>query len=180
VPGRASELGLNLDHWCFACGRANPYGLKLDFELSPGRAETTFTGQRQHQGYDGALHGGIVTALLDEAMGWAIFQEGIWGVTTRLNLVFRRPALVDEELRIVGRVARDRGRAFELRGEIRRVQDGSLVASAEAIYVRMSEARRREHIEKYGDPAPALARLRPSSERDGTAVGDGALREGSR
>jgi hypothetical protein len=113
-------------------------------------------------------------------MGWAIFQEGIWGVTTRLNLVFRRPALVDEELRIIGQVARDRGRAFELRGEIRRAEDDSLVASAEAIYVRMSEARRREHIEKYGDPAPALAQLRRSPERDGTAVDDGALREGSR
>ena len=27
-----SELGVDFEHWCFACGRANPHGLHLDFE----------------------------------------------------------------------------------------------------------------------------------------------------
>jgi acyl-coenzyme A thioesterase PaaI-like protein len=173
VPARASELGLNLDHWCFACGRANPIGLKLDFEFAPGRAETIFVGRREHQGYDGALHGGIVTALLDETMGWAIFQDGTWGVTTRLALTFRSPAPIDEEIRVVGEVVRDRGRAVELRGEIRRIRDDALIATGEATYVKMSEARRRELIETYGDPGAALARLREGrvdSDADETEI----------
>lgn len=177
MPARASELGLNLDHWCFACGRANPIGLRLDFEFSPGRAETIFVGRREHQGYDGALHGGIVTALLDETMAWAIFQDGTWGMTTRLALAFRMSAPIGEEIRIVGQVVRERRRAVDLRGEIRRVRDGSLVATAEATYVKMSEARRNELIEKYGDPGPALARLREGREDTAAEAEHEALKE---
>ena len=74
---RLSELGIDFDHWCFACGRANPYGLHLDFDVARGRAETTLVSRREHTGYDGFVHGGIVTAFLDETMGWAIFHQGI-------------------------------------------------------------------------------------------------------
>ncbi|MGH3085619.1 MAG: PaaI family thioesterase, partial [Gaiellaceae bacterium] len=76
---RLSELGVDFDHWCFACGRLNDSGLHLDFDVARGRAETSCVPQRRHQGYDGTVHGGIVTALLDETMGWAIFHQGIWG-----------------------------------------------------------------------------------------------------
>ncbi len=72
---RLAELGIDFDHWCFACGRANPYGLHLDFEVARDRAMTRFTALREHTGYDGAVHGGIVSALLDETMGWAIFHQ---------------------------------------------------------------------------------------------------------
>jgi uncharacterized protein (TIGR00369 family) len=155
----ASELGLNFDHWCFACGRANPAGLHLELRFGPNRAEATFTAERRHQGYDGITHGGIVTALLDEVMGWAIFHQGIWAVTTRFALTLRRPVRVGEEVIASGELTRDRGRGLEVRGEVRRAADGELLASAEGTYVRMGEAQRRAMIERYGDPSPALRRL---------------------
>jgi len=74
---KLSELGVDFQHWCFACGQLNPGGMKLDFEVSRDRAEARYTAEQRHQGYDGLLHGGVVTALLDEAMGWAIFHQGI-------------------------------------------------------------------------------------------------------
>jgi acyl-coenzyme A thioesterase PaaI-like protein len=156
---RASELGLNFDHWCFACGHTNPNGLRLELSFARDRAEARFTGKREHQGYDDMLHGGIVAALLDEVMGWAIFHQGIWAVTTRLELRLRRRVPIGEEVHVTGKVARDRGRALEMRGEVRRVSDGELLASAEATYVRMDETQRKALIEKYGDPAPALERI---------------------
>ena len=156
---RASELGVNFDHWCFACGRANPIGLQLDLRFASDRAEATFTAEQKHQGYDGIVHGGIVTAVLDEVMGWAIFHQGIWAVTTRFALTFRRPVRVGETVIAAGMLTRDRGRALDLHGEVRRAIDGDLLAAADGTYMRMTDAQREAMIAKYGDPAPALERL---------------------
>ena len=162
---RANELGLNFEHWCFACGRSNPIGLHLELVFARNRAEAQFVAGRAHQGYDGIVHGGIVTALLDEVMGWAIFQQGIWAVTTRFTLTFRQPLHVGEAVVATGVLTRDRGRALDLRGEVRRAADDELLASADGTYVRMPEAQRVAMIEKYGDPAPALERLAVAMEK---------------
>src|SRR5207249_734462 len=116
LVARLSDLGVDFQHWCFACGRLNDAGLHLDFDVSRDRAETRFTPQRGHEGYDGTVHGGILTALLDETMGWAIFHQGIWGVTARIAVTFRQPVKVGAELRVVGGVARMPSRATETRG----------------------------------------------------------------
>ncbi len=102
LVARLSELVIDFEHWCFACGRRNESGLHLDFDVTRDRAETQFTPQRQHEGYDGTVHAASSTALLDETMGWAIFHQGIWGVNARINVTFRQPVPVGEELRVVG------------------------------------------------------------------------------
>jgi uncharacterized protein (TIGR00369 family) len=163
---RLSELGVDFDHHCFACGRLNEAGLHLDFDVSRDRAETRFTPQRQHEGYDGTVHGGILTALLDETMGWAIFHQGIWGVTARLNVVFRQPVRVGEELRVLGEVARQRSRAIDTRGTVSRVIDGTVLAEADATFLVMSEDRRRELERRYSRTDEAFARVRAAVERE--------------
>src|SRR5207237_1793136 len=101
-------------------------------------------GLRRQQGYDGTLHGGVVPALLDETMGWAIFHQGIWGVTAKLNVTFKRPVPVGEELVVTGTVLRDRGRGIETAGTVSRASDGEVLAEASALFLRMPEERRRE------------------------------------
>lgn len=156
---RLSDLGIDFDHWCFACGRANAHGLQLDFDVSRGRAETTFTSGREHTGYDGFVHGGIVTALLDETMGWAIFHQGIWGVTTKLAVAFRRPVPVGEALTVRADVARQTRRAVEIHGEVRD-RSGALLAEADGTFVVMPEDRRRELERRYSRIDEAFAKVR--------------------
>ena len=156
---RLSELGVNFAHWCFACGRLNPAGLQLDFDVSRDRAEARTVGLQSHQGYDGTLHGGIVTALLDETMGWAIFHQGVWGVTARINVTFRKPVPLGEELHVVGEVVRGHGRVIETRGTLS-AADGVLLAEADATFLRMPEARRRDLERRYATSADAFARVR--------------------
>ncbi|HKY51415.1 MAG TPA: PaaI family thioesterase [Candidatus Limnocylindria bacterium] len=163
---RLSELGINFAHHCFACGRLNEAGLHLDFDVSRDRAETRFTPERRHEGYDGTVHGGIVTALLDETMGWAIFHQGIWAVTTRLSVSFRRPVTVGEELRVVGEVTRRRSRAIETRGTVSRVSSGDVLAEAEATFLVMSEDQRRELQRRYSIDDEVFARVREAVERE--------------
>ena len=156
---RLSELGIDFDHWCFACGRANPYGLHLDFDVARGRAETTLVSRREHTGYDGFVHGGIVTALLDETMGWAIFHQGIWGVTARLAVSFRRPVPVGEPLTVRAEVKKETRRAVDIHGELLD-SAGTLLADADGTFVVMPERRRHELERRYSRIDEAFTKVR--------------------
>ena len=39
---KLSELGVDFQHWCFACGQLNPGGLHLEFDVSRDRAEARY------------------------------------------------------------------------------------------------------------------------------------------
>ncbi len=167
---KLSELGVSFDHWCFACGRANPSGLHLDFDVARDRAETRYVAPKHHEGYEGTVHGGVVAALLDETMGWAIFHQGIWGVTAKLTVTFRRPVPVGEELRVVGEVVRDRRRALDIHGTVSRAADGHVLAEADGVYMRMPEDRRRALEARYSSAVDAFERVRAAvaaEERQG-------------
>jgi uncharacterized protein (TIGR00369 family) len=157
---RLLDLGVDFDHWCFACGRLNPSGLQLDFDVSSNSATARYTGQQRHQGYDGTLHGGVVTALLDETMGWAIFHQGIWGVTAKLEVTFRRPVPVGEEIVVSGRLVNDRGRTIETTGAVTRSSDGTVLAEATAIFMRMPDDQRAALEKRYSRTDEAFARVR--------------------
>ena len=156
---RLSELGIDFDHWCFACGRANPIGLHLDYDVARERAETRFVPRHEHSGYEGVVHGGIVTALLDETMGWAIFHEGIWGVTARINVAFRQPILVGTELVVTGTVVKRTHRAVEMHGEVRDAA-GTLLADADATFLVMPEEQRRKLEKRYSRIDEAFAKVK--------------------
>jgi uncharacterized protein (TIGR00369 family) len=163
---RLLDLGVDFEHWCFACGRLNPTGLQLDFDVTTDRATARYTGLQRHQGYDGTLHGGVVAALLDETMGWAIFHQGVWGVTAKLNVTFKRPVPVGEELIVTGEVLRDRGRGIETKGAVARAADGEVLAEATALFLRMPDARRAELEQRYSRTDEAFARVRAAVEAE--------------
>jgi uncharacterized protein (TIGR00369 family) len=92
---------------CFVCGLQNPVGLKLAFyenaEAEQVRAE--FTVPDEYQGYPGVVHGGIVSAVLDEVAGRAILlhrdDEDLMA-TLRLTVRYRRPTPTEILLTAVG------------------------------------------------------------------------------
>src|SRR5215212_2432892 len=120
------------DHFCFGCGGLNPNGLHLKFFPLPDQngVWTSFTPERIHEGFTGMVHGGIITTLLDEAMGWAVTAQEIWAVTGRLAVEFRAPVEVGVATVVSGQIANDRGRALEVTGELRRRDDDRLLARA--------------------------------------------------
>ena len=163
------ELGVSFEHWCFACGRQNPTGLHLDFDVSKDRATARYTGLERHQGYDGYLHGGVVTALLDETMGWAFFQRGVWGVTARLTVTFREPVVLGDELQVSGWIVRERSRAIETKGQLERVRDGAVLAEADGLFLRMPAERQAELERRYAGVTDSFAKIRNAvgAEREG-------------
>ncbi len=112
---------------CFGCGKSNPIGLKLRFRNEDGVARCEFTPEPEHQGWPGVVHGGILSTILDEAMGWTALFNGKKTVTGKLEIRFRRPARIGEPLVVEGRIARDGGRFLVVRAEAR-AHDGGIVA----------------------------------------------------
>lgn len=136
------------DHGCFGCGEQNPIGLKLAFFRDGEAVEAEFTPRPEHEGYAGLVHGGIISALLDEAMSWAVIATGRLAVTAQMSLRFRRPVEVGTPVRVRGRVIEERGRIVEARGEL--VDgDGTVLAEASGTFVRVSQAQQRAWEERY-------------------------------
>jgi uncharacterized protein (TIGR00369 family) len=126
---------------CFVCGLENPIGLKMAFyEDDDGRVVGRFTPEEQHQGYPETMHGGIVTALLDETLGRVAIASGRWMVTARMAIRFRRPIPIGETLTVVGEAVSWDRRTLEARGEIR-LADGQVGAEATGTFVEIPSER---------------------------------------
>jgi len=161
---------------CLVCGRDNPAGLHARYyELSPAdpAASGAATGpellgvfhvREEHQSYPGRLHGGISSAILDETIGRAILllEPGAWGVTVEFSARFRKPVLLDEEVRCVARITRDTSRLFEGTGEIL-LSDGSVAVEGHGKYFKQSleGITDRGFVERewFADPRDAPARV---------------------
>ncbi len=125
---------------CFGCGPANPIGLRLEFDHHPdGGVQARFTPGQEHQGWEGLMHGGLVTVLLDESMAWAAFASTSMYYTGRLEVRYRQPVRTGATLVLRGWVARSRGRALETRAEVQS-EAGDVLAEASALFLRAPRA----------------------------------------
>jgi acyl-coenzyme A thioesterase PaaI-like protein len=142
----------SIDHHCFGCGNGNPHGLRLRFRPLPDDGVwADFTPTRDHEGYMGMTHGGILSTVADEAMSWAVTAAGDLGVTARLALTFRRAAHLGDVLRVEAWIDKRRSRTIETRAEIRSIDSGELLAEAEARFVRVSREQAAAFREAYGE-----------------------------
>jgi uncharacterized protein (TIGR00369 family) len=123
---------------CFVCGQANACGLQLVFYYDEAgqKAWTEFAPAEKFEGYQGILHGGIISSVLDEVMIKAILYQGEVVVTSRLTVEFKSPAGIGEKLRAEGWVTGERGKIFLTEGKLLG-EDGRLVASGSGVYARV-------------------------------------------
>ncbi|MFQ5523901.1 MAG: PaaI family thioesterase [Acidimicrobiia bacterium] len=123
------------DDGCFACGRENPLGLHLDgFSLVDGVVAARFRPRAEYRGAGTTLHGGVAATGLDEVLVWAgLLVEQVLTVTGSLELRYRRPVYVDDEIELRGRVDERRGKRLRLSGEL--MVDGEVRVEAAGLYL---------------------------------------------
>ncbi len=121
----------NGDNYCFACGTDNPYGLKLHFRIDGDRFVTETVLVREYQGYTGVTHGGIVSTLLDEAMGGYLVALGEKAVTGRLSVRYRHPTPIGEKIRITGWIEARRKNLVKMKANVV-LPDGTVTAEGSA------------------------------------------------
>ena len=103
-------MQISADRKCFVCGPENPIGLKVEFKIDAklNRAETTLSLSEHYQGWQGVVHGGIISALLDEAAIYACRPVSLHAVTTGLTVRFRKPVATGSEVVIKAEVEKIR------------------------------------------------------------------------
>jgi acyl-coenzyme A thioesterase PaaI-like protein len=96
---------------CFACGEGNPHGLRLRFTcVEAGRVEAGWEPRREFEGFQGVIHGGIVSTVLDEAMSKAVSSLGWQALTAELRVRLKHTVCSGESLQVRGWVVERRKR----------------------------------------------------------------------
>jgi len=125
---------------CFVCGKDNPHGLQTRFKLDgEDRIKAEFFPQSWQEGGAGALHGGLVCALLDEAMAYVVHGTlGIHASTVSLEIRISRPVKLTEKKIIVKAELIDkneRRRLYSARATIE-LPDGTVLAFGQGKFLK--------------------------------------------
>ena len=120
---------------CFVCGNTNPHSIGIIWQKNPnGRIESSFVFNIHQQGPPGFVLGGASAAVMDEAMGTAVWQGGYRAATVHLELDYRKPIPIGEEINIQGWLFSEEMDSATTRGIIY-LSDGTIAVEACAKYV---------------------------------------------
>ncbi len=122
---------------CFVCGKNNPNGLHLSFEVNKEKQtlKTTFVASPTYQGWDGIVHGGILGTLLDEAMANLVYQLGYQAVTASIEIRFKKPAPILEPLLVYGELTEVSKRLIRAKAHIAQ-EDGAILATGTSTFMK--------------------------------------------
>jgi len=133
----AKELNKKLsdDRYCFACGPLNPIGLHMEVSFRDNKAFSRLALEREFQGWNDIVHGGMVATILDEIMAHAVVHYVGQAVTTLLRITYRTPLHVGEEFEVIGYVVEQKSRAAVAKAEIRILHSKKLIAKGESKFI---------------------------------------------
>lgn len=122
---------------CLICGLANESGVKASFyNMEDGSVGSLFTFKFNHQSYPDRVHGGMISALLDELAGRALWvtEPNLVGVTGSLIVKFKKPVPYEVELKGRGVITSRRGKVFIANAQILD-KNNVVLAESTATYV---------------------------------------------
>lgn len=126
---------------CFVCEPAG--GLKVTFthDAHDKVVSGDLTVAGDHGGHqDGRVHPGVVLAVLEDAMAWALVaMGGTAGVPKRTTTEFLRPVKVGETYKVVGRLISRHDDGLDVAATLVR-EDGQPCAEARARYLPLTDS----------------------------------------
>jgi len=114
---------------CFACGKDNPQGLRLEVRKTPEGVGLDYVLPEHFAGWQGIAHGGIVATILDELLAWACTNSGRNCVTAEMTVRYRKPVKTGQPLKGFGRVTGEKGKLLFTEATLLD-ESGALVAEA--------------------------------------------------
>jgi acyl-coenzyme A thioesterase PaaI-like protein len=132
------------------CGAKNTTGLRLKFHREGEQVVADFLPDASFEGFPGVVHGGILASLLDETLARTALLYQQWVMTGRLEIRFRRPALVGQLLRVTAEAEQRRARMVIARGKIALANEPSIVvAEGQGTFLPYPEELREQAAQRY-------------------------------
>ena len=134
---------------CFICGdrKANPCSMSIRFYWDGEKIDTIVRPEDYYMGFDRIVHGGIQTAIMDEAMGWAaVCARGRMAYSGEITIRFNRPLPPGTEVKVKAWLEEDRKRLLIARGQIED-GDGNIYARGRGKYFPIDEEAHRRVME---------------------------------
>jgi uncharacterized protein (TIGR00369 family) len=123
---------------CFVCGTENPHSIGVTWYMrEDGAMVTEIAFTQAQQGPPGHVHGGASAAVLDEAMGGAVWGAGFKALAVNLTVDYRRPLPLGQPVFVEAHLVDREGRTIRARGEIR-LADGTVAVVGRGIYIEAS------------------------------------------
>jgi uncharacterized protein (TIGR00369 family) len=130
---------------CFICGDESAKGFHIHFHPDDNGVYARYTCQRYHEGWPGIQHGGVTSAILDEASGYIPHFMNVPTVTAALNITFHAPILVGEHLEVRSKASKVTRHLIQVEASIRN-DAGELKASSTAKMMVLTD----KHMETMG------------------------------
>jgi uncharacterized protein (TIGR00369 family) len=127
---------------CYVCGQDHPRGLRIRFFTgADGQVRAWFQPDALQTGYEDVVHGGVISALLDELIGWTVsLKNDLMAFTAELTVRFVAPVLVGRRYLASAAVGAGRGRCWEAEGALRD-EEGRLYAKGRGRYFLLTAER---------------------------------------
>ena len=112
-----------VDKTCFGCGSDNENGLKMKFLSDEQSVCSEVVIDQRFCGWSRLVHGGVISAVLDETMGWTVlYLTKQLMLTRKIEVVFKKPVPVGTKVRVSGFIKRFKSKksvivAAEMRDE---------------------------------------------------------------
>lgn len=131
----------NNSKMCMICGLDNSFGVQAQFyELEDQSVCGLFEFKEEHQSYPGRVHGGMISAMLDElaCRAFWVLEPKKLGVTLDLTTKYRKPVPYNTKLKGVGKITKYTNRYFISECKILNEQN-EVLAEGEIKYLLMPD-----------------------------------------
>lgn len=123
-----------IDHSYFS-GKKNIDSMKIEYQLTNNELYGEFKPKKTHVSYNHVVHGGLIAAILDDAMAYHINRKDIIAYTAKIELTYKKPLKIGTSYTIKSTITQLRKKFILTEG---RIEDESrnILVTAKAIFIR--------------------------------------------
>jgi uncharacterized protein (TIGR00369 family) len=107
-----------LNPHCVVCGHQNPQGLQLTFRVDGNCVTAEWVPGKNWESFQGVIHGGVISTVLDEAMSKAVIAQGLEAFTVDLRVRFKQKLRTGETVWARGWVVQQQKRRITAEASI--------------------------------------------------------------